>query len=133
MSNLIKWNKGGLKTPMSRANGLGSAKSGTHHWLMQRVTAIGNLFLGLWFIASLICNAGMRYTDAVLWVSEPLNAVGMILLVLCTFYHSVLGSQVIIEDYVHNEAFKLIKLLGQRLVFFAMGVACVFSVLQVAL
>ena len=133
MSRLVKWNKGGLKNPMARAHGLGSAKSGTHHWLMQRITAVGNLFLGLWLICSLIYNVDMTYTDAVLWISEPLNAVGMILFVLCTFYHAVLGSQVIIEDYVHHEGFKLFKLLGQRLVFFAMAVACVFSVLQVAL
>ncbi len=133
MSGLIKWEKGGLKTPMARANGLGSAQSGTHHWLMQRVTAVGNLILGLWLIWSILCHLDMTYTDAVLWVSEPLNAVGMILFTLCTFYHAVLGSQVIIEDYVHHEGFKLIKLLGQRLVFFAMAVACIFSVLQVAL
>lgn len=133
MSRLVKWNKGGLKTPMSRAHGLGSAKSGTHHWLTQRITAVGNLILGLWLICFFVCNAGMTYTDAVLWISQPVNAVGMILFVLCTFYHAVLGSQVIIEDYVHHEGFKLFKLLGQRLVFFAMAVACIFSVLQIAL
>lgn len=133
MSSLLKWQKGGLKSPAARAQGLGSAKSGTHHWIAQRITAVGNLILGLWFLCAMICNAPMTYTDAVLWVSEPLNAVFMILFVITTFYHAVLGSQVVIEDYVHNEAFKIIKLLGQRLVFFAMGVACIFSVLQVAL
>lgn len=133
MSSLLKWEKGGLKSPTARARGLGSAKSGLDHWLAQRVTAVGNLVLGLWFIWSLICNRGMSYTEALLWLSEPLNAVLMILLVISSFYHAVLGSQVIIEDYIHNEGFKLFKLLGQRLVFFGMAVAAIFSILQVAL
>lgn len=133
MSSLIKWEKGGLKSPAARANGLGSAKSGTHHWLMQRITAVGNLILGLWLLYSLLTNVGMTYTDAVLWISSPIHAVLMILFIITTFYHAVLGSQVIVEDYLHNEAFKLFKLLGQRLVFFAMAVACIFSILQVAL
>jgi succinate dehydrogenase / fumarate reductase membrane anchor subunit len=133
MSRLVKWNKGGLKTPMARARGLGSAKSGLDHWLMQRITAVGNLVLGLWLLWSLVCNGAMTYTAAILWVSEPITAILLILFVISSFYHAVLGSQVVIEDYVHHEGFKLFKLLGQRLVFFAMGVACIFSVLQIAL
>lgn len=133
MSSLLKWEKGGLKTPTSRARGLGSAKSGVDHWIAQRVTAVGNLFLGLWFIVSLVSNRGMSYTEALLWLSEPLNAVLLILLVISAFYHAVLGSQVIIEDYIHNEAFKIFKLLGQRLLFFGLAVAAIFSILSVAL
>jgi len=133
MSNLLKWEKGGLKSPNARARGLGSAKSGVNHWMMQRITAVGNLILGLWLIYSLVTMASFTYTDAVLWISAPINAVFMMLFIITTFYHAVLGSQVVIEDYVHNEAFKIIKLLGQRLVFFAMAVACIFSILQVAL
>jgi succinate dehydrogenase / fumarate reductase membrane anchor subunit len=133
MSSLVKWHKGGLKSPLSRARGLGSAKSGLEHWLMQRITAVGNLILTLWLLWSIVTHGAMTYTDAILWLSEPMNAVLMILFVICTFYHAVLGIQVIVEDYIHHEGFKLFKLLGQRLVFFAMGVACIFSILQVAL
>jgi len=133
MSSLVKWEKGGLKSPMARARGLGSAKSGLDHWLMQRITAAGNVILGIWFLWSIIAHGAMTYTDAILWLSEPHNAVLMILFVMCSFYHAVLGSQVVVEDYIHHEGFKLFKLLGQRLLFFAMAVACIFSVLQVAL
>ncbi len=134
MSSLVKWNKGGLKSPMARAKGLGSAKSGLDHWLMQRITAVGNLVLGLWLIYSLITTPELAlYTGAIEWVSQPLHAVGLILFVISSFYHAVLGSQVVIEDYIHHEGFKLFKLLGQRLVFFGMAVACIFSVLQIAL
>jgi succinate dehydrogenase / fumarate reductase membrane anchor subunit len=130
---LIKWEKGGLKTPTARARGLGSAKSGVDHWLAQRVTAVGNLVLGLWFLCSVVCNRGMGFTETLLWLSEPINAILMILLVISSFYHAVLGAQVVTEDYIHNEGFKLFKLLGQRLIFFGMAVAAIFSILSVAL
>ena len=130
---LLKWQKGGLKSPTARARGLGSAKSGVHHWMAQRITAVSNLVLGLWFVWTIVTNRGMTYTEALLWLSEPLNAVAMILFIISSFYHAVLGSQVVIEDYVHNEAFKIVKLLGQRLVFFGLAVLAIFSVLQVAL
>lgn len=133
MSSLLKWNKGGLKSPMSRANGLGSAKTGLDHWLMQRMTAVVNLVLGLWLIYSLVFNVGATYTEALAFVSEPLHAIFLILFVMASFYHSVLGVQVIVEDYVHNEGFKIFKLLGQRILFFGMAIACIFSILQVAL
>lgn len=133
MSLLLKWKKGGLKSPVARARGLGSAKSGLDHWIAQRITAVANLILGLWLLCTLICNGSMSYTEAVLWISNPFHAVGMMLLVISAFYHAVLGNQVIVEDYIHNEGFKVFKLLGQRLVFFAMAVLCLFSILQVAL
>ena len=90
MSKLVKWEKGGLKNPMARAKGLGSAKSGLDHWLMQRITAVGNTVLGLWLLCTILCNMDMTYTDAVLWISKPLNAVLMILFVISSFYHAVL-------------------------------------------
>lgn len=130
---LLKWEKGGLKTPTARARGLGSAKSGLDHWLAQRITAVANLVLGLWLLCSLVCNRDASYTEAVLWMSEPVNAVAMILFVISSFYHAVLGMQVVTEDYIHHEGFKIVKLLGQRLVFFGLAVAAIFSILQVAL
>lgn len=134
MSKLIKWEKSGLKSPLSRAKGLGSAKSGTHHWMMERITSVTTLILGIWFLYSVLFNPDLQYlAGAETWISNPINAVGMILFVISTFYHAALGCQVIIEDYVHHEGFKLIKLYGQRLILLTMAVACIFSILQVAL
>ena len=134
MNKLLKWEKTGLKTPLARARGLGAAKSGVHHWMMQRMTAISNLVLGLWLLYSLVTNADLQYVaGAESWLANPVNAIAMILFVISSFYHAVLGCQVIIEDYVHNEGFKIFKLVGQRLIFLAMAIACIFSILQVAL
>lgn len=134
MSSLLKWEKSGLKNPLSRARGLGSAKSGVHHWMMQRLTAVSNLILGLWLMYSIVMNADLQYmAGAEGWLSQPVNAIGVILFVISSLYHSLLGVQVVVEDYIHHEGFKIVKLMAVRLVFCAMGVACIFSVLQVAL
>lgn len=131
--SLLKWEKGGLKSPTARARGLGSAKAGTGHWLAQRLTAVSNLVLGLWFIAAVVANRGISYTEALLWLSDPINAVAMILFILSSVYHAVLGCQVVVEDYIHHEGFKIVKLMGMKLVFFALAVLAIFSVLQIAL
>jgi succinate dehydrogenase / fumarate reductase membrane anchor subunit len=47
-----------LRTPLGRVRGLGSAKSGTHHWWMQRVTSLALLPLTIWFVLSMIGLAG---------------------------------------------------------------------------
>lgn len=128
----MKWDKAGLKTADARVSGLGSAKSGVHHWINQRMTAIANVPLVLWFIWSLCTHDFSSYVIFDGWISQPINAILMILLVISTFYHAVLGSQVIVEDYVHNEGFKITKLVGQRLIFTGLAIACIFSILKLA-
>ena len=129
---MMKWNAGGLKHPISRARGLGSAHEGVHHWKMQRITAVANAILGLWLVYSIINLAGASYTDVREWLAVPFNAIMMIFFVMSSFYHAVLGGQVIVEDYIHNEGFKFVKLIGMRLVYFGLAIACVFSILKIA-
>lgn len=128
----MKWQDKGYKTPMARVTGLGSAKDGVGHWMHQRLTAIANAFLVLWLIWSICTHDFTDYAVFTGWLAEPLNAVMMTLLIISTFYHATLGSQVIVEDYLHHEGLKILKLVGQRLFFFALAVACIFSVLKLA-
>ncbi len=128
----MKWEAGGLKSPLARAKGLGSISEGADHWISQRITAIANIPLMIWLVYSVVNMIGANYYEFGAWLAEPLNAILMILVVLSTFYHAVLGSQVVIEDYIHHEGFKLFKLIGQKLFFIAMGVAAIFSILKVA-
>lgn len=128
----MKWEDHGIKSPMARAKGLGSAGEGLDHWMGQKITAISNVLLVSWLIFSIISLNGATYTEFTGWLAQPVNAILMILLVISTFYHAVLGSQTVVEDYIHHEGFKLFKLIGQRLFFFAIGVACIFSVLKIA-
>lgn len=96
----------GNGTSIGRVRGLGSAHSGSHHWLLQRYTAIGNLFLGLWLAFSLATMPGYDYATVMKWVTAPLSATLLALFVVSTFWHARLGLQVVIEDYVHEHANK---------------------------
>lgn len=121
-----------MRTPISRVRGLGSAKEGTHHWWMQRITAIALIPLGIWFVVSMIRLAGADHAAAAAWLASPLTAVLMLLLIVATFHHLQLGIQVVIEDYIHGEAVKMACLISLKLASFALGTAAVFAVLKVA-
>lgn len=132
-ASLIKWNKGGLKTPMARARGLGSAHEGLHHWIMQRVTAVLALPLTLWLCWSVVHLVDADQLAFTTWLALPWNAVLMILTIITFFYHAILGCQVIIEDYIHGEWYRYVKLAATKIILYATGILCIFSVLKVAL
>lgn len=119
-------------SPLAKAKGLGSAHEGMHHWLNQRITAIANIPLVIWLLVNTIRMRGASYEVFTAWLAQPVNAVLMILLIVSVFYHAVLGTQVVIEDYIHNKGFKLFKLIGTKLFFLALAIACIFSVLKIA-
>jgi succinate dehydrogenase membrane anchor subunit len=45
-----------MRSPLARAIGLGSAKTGVEHWWAQRASEIALIPLTLWFVASLIAH-----------------------------------------------------------------------------
>jgi succinate dehydrogenase / fumarate reductase membrane anchor subunit len=122
--------KGG--TRIGRVRGLGSARAGTHHWISQRITAVGNIVLVLWLIASLLLLPGLDYGSVTGWLGQPLVAVPMMLMVANVFWHLKLGLQVLIEDYLHGDAGKLFALL--LLNFYAVAGAAlgIFSIAKIA-
>lgn len=122
-----------LRTPLGRVLGLGTAKDGTAHWWGQRVSGAGLVLLGLWFAVSLATMPSLRHEDVVAFVGELPNPVLLILLCATMAYHSYLGVQVVIEDYVHGHGLKLASLVLSRFahIFFA-GVG-VFAVLRIGI
>lgn len=129
---MSKHNNDQFAAPLKTAKGLGSAKEGVDHWMKQKITAIANIPLILWFIWSIIGLQGASYVEFTTWLAHPVNAILMILLIISVCIHAKLGAQVITEDYISCECFKLVKLIGQKLFFFAIAVACIFSVLKIA-
>jgi succinate dehydrogenase / fumarate reductase, membrane anchor subunit len=121
------------RTPIAKVRGLGAARSGLQHWKMQRLTAVSNVLLVLWFVFSAMALSGSDYAQVRAWLASPLTATLMVLLVISTFYHARLGLQVIVEDYVHHEGAKVASLVAIALVVFALAVACIVSVLRVAI
>ena len=123
----------GMRSDLGRVRGLGTAKEGVHHWWMQRLTAIALIPLTLWFIISIATLNNASYTETVNWLSIPLVSIFMILLVSATLYHALLGVQVVVEDYIHQEGFKFLLLIGLKFIFLVLGVAAIFSLLKIAL
>ena len=121
-----------FSSALKKAKGLGSAHEGPEHWAAQKITAIANIPLILWLVFSIVRLQGASYQDFTHWLAMPLHAILMILLVISVLYHARLGTQVVVEDYVHCKCMKTVKLIGMKLFFFAVGVACIFSVLKIA-
>jgi succinate dehydrogenase membrane anchor subunit len=121
------------RSPIARVRGLGAAREGLGHWSRQRLTAIANVLLVVWFLFSAMALAGAGYAEVRAWLASPLSASLMILLIISTFYHARLGLQVVVEDYVHGEAAKLAALIAIPLVIFALAVTCIVAVLKVSL
>ena len=122
-----------LQTPLSRVRGLGSAKGGVHHWWVQRVSGAALVPLTLWFIFSVASLAGTPYAAWTQWLANPLHTVFMIALVLCGFHHGHLGLQVVVEDYIHNEAIKLIMITTVRWFSALLAITSIFSILKATL
>jgi len=122
-----------LRSPLSKAVGLGSAKHGFSHWWWQRVTAVALIPLTLWFAYSVICLAGGSYDMASAWLSSPVNATIMLLFVLTALYHAQTGLQVVIEDYVPTKWVNLTLLLITKFAAVMMAVLSIISVLKIAL
>jgi succinate dehydrogenase / fumarate reductase, membrane anchor subunit len=121
-----------LRSPLGRVRGMGSARSGTHHWWMQRVTSIALLPLTLWFVVSMISLAGASYLETLLWIAQPLNAVLMLVLIGLTFHHMAAGLQVVVEDYVRDEFKRIAIILVIKAASLLMALACGFAVLRIA-
>ena len=122
----------GNGTSIGRVRGLGSAHEGAHHWLLQRFTAIGNLVLVLFLLVSFLMLPAYDYATMTGWLSSPIAAAALILLIVSTFWHARLGLQVLIEDYIHQggSRFALIALLNLAVI--AGGVFAVFCIASIA-
>ena len=121
-----------LQSPLARVRGSGSAKQGSHHWWMQRVSSVALLPLTIWFIASLAGNAGMSHAEALVWIGTPFNAVLLLALIALTFQHTASGLQVIIEDYANQEWVKIGAILAVKGVCWLLGIAAALAVLRIA-
>ncbi len=122
-----------LRTPLGRVLGLGTAKDGTSHWWGQRVSAVALLFLGLWFAWSLAVTPDFSHAVVVAEIGRPINSVLLLLLSVTLAYHSYLGIQVVVEDYVHAPGIKVITLMSSRFAHIALAVAAIFAILKIGL
>jgi succinate dehydrogenase / fumarate reductase membrane anchor subunit len=121
-----------MKTPLGRVRGLGSARSGAHHWWQERLTSVSTLLLLVWFFVSLLRLPDFQYQTLYVWLASPLAAVPMLLLILSTFWHLAGGLRVVVEDYVHEEGGKLAWLVLINFASLLTAGLCLFAVLKIA-
>jgi succinate dehydrogenase / fumarate reductase, membrane anchor subunit len=122
-----------LRSPLSRARGLGSAREGAKHWWAQTVTSLALVPLTLWFIWSVVRLAGASQADIVDWMASPVRLALMLALIITTFYHLRLGLRVVIEDYVHQPAVKLAAVLAVDAACILLGLICAMCALTLGL
>ncbi len=122
-----------LRSPLGRVLGHGSAKDGTDHFVSQRISAIALALLGLWFLYSMLTIESLTYLDVFRFFQNPLNTVLMSLLCLTVAYHSWLGVQVVIEDYMHSAGIKIFSLIASRFAHAFIAIASVYAVLRIGL
>ena len=120
-----------LRTPLSRARGLGSAKHGVGHFIQQRATAIFLTVLLPWFALSVLLGTDGSYDSVIGWMKHPLNAAGIALLVLTGLFHMRLGMQVVIEDYITGPVARTVSLLANTAIPAILAVIAILSVAKV--
>ena len=121
------------RSPLAKAVGLGSAKTGTSHWWMQRVTAVALVPLSFWLIIFLDLSLNAPYQETVAWLSSPLNTLGMVAWLLAVFYHAALGLHVVIEDYIAAEGIKIVAVWTVNLGFLLLVLAALIAVFRTLL
>ena len=121
-----------LMTPLNRVLGLGTAKGAAEHWWVQRMTAVALVPLGLWLAYELLTLPAFDYASVSAWVREPVTSILLVLLVVAAGYHSSLGVQVVIEDYVTGKGSRAAALMASTLAHAALTIAAVFAVLKIS-
>ncbi len=121
-----------MRTPLGQVRGLGSARDGTHHWWMQRVTAIANLPLIVFLVIFILSHLGASRADVLASLANPFVAILLALTMISVLWHMRLGLQVVIEDYVHGAAAKLGALLANTFFTAALGVAALYAILKMS-
>lgn len=120
-------------TDLKKVRGLGSAKTGVHHWIVQRFTAVLNIVLSIWLICILGCITEMGYAEAYALMGRGVNAIFGILFIASSLYHAKLGLQVVVEDYIHCKIAKLGSLIVMNAIIYGAIVTGIFSILKISL
>jgi succinate dehydrogenase / fumarate reductase membrane anchor subunit len=122
-----------MRTPLARVKGLGASGHGVEHWWLHRMTAVSNIPLIIAFVIIVAALAGSSYAEAMDIVSHPLVAIILILAVISVTNHMRLGMQIIIEDYVHDNGYRIAAVIANNFYSVVVAVACLFAILKISL
>ena len=119
-----------FRSPLSRARGLGSAKSGVHHWWIQRLTAIALIPLVVWFAISLVMLSGADYAVVRAWIGSPLVMVLLILTIGIGLHHGQLGLQVVWEDYTDG-GLRVVMIVLTKFIAVLFGLGAILAIMRI--
>jgi succinate dehydrogenase / fumarate reductase membrane anchor subunit len=122
-----------FRTPLKNVRGLGAAKTGTEHFVLQRLTATALVALGIWFVLFVLSLLGADYVAATAAIAKPWNAVLLVGFLVAMFWHAQIGLQVILEDYVHNTLLALALQVSVRFIAVLGAIVSIFAVARIAL
>lgn len=120
-----------MRTPLGRVRGLGSAKEGTGHFWMQRVTAVANLFLVTFFLILVVRLSSGTYADVRAAFGNPLVGIAMAATILSAVIHMRLGMQIVIEDYLHGAA-RIVAILASTFFSVAIALAVLYAIVRLS-
>lgn len=108
-------------------------KSGRIHWLAQRITAIVLIPLILWFLLNFVSLMNYNYNETLIFFSSKINSYLFLIMMIITIYHSKLGMQTILEDYIYsednrNKIIKFINFLSYVLIVFSILSICIIQI-----
>ena len=121
-----------LRTPLGKVRGLGSAKEGTEHFWKQRLTALANVPLIIFFVALVVYLVGKSHSEVISVLENPLIALALLATIYSVFLHMKLGMQVVIEDYIHSEGMKFTLIILNTFFCVGLGLLSAFSVLKIS-
>ncbi len=122
-----------LQSPLGRVLGLGTAKNGTDHFWTQRVSAVALIFLGIWFGCAVVIGDNLAHADLSAFIENPLHGILLSTLSVVVAFHSYLGVQVVIEDYVHAPATKVVSLLLSKFAHVLVAITSVYAILKIGI
>ncbi len=121
-----------MRSYLGRARGMGAAKSGLHHWWIERVTAVALVPLTFWFVYAVLHLLGTSQAHVHRFMANPINTTLMLAMVAMTFHHMQLGLQVVMEDYIDSQKWQAVAILSNKAVALFLGLLCAVSILRMA-
>jgi len=121
------------RTPLKNVRGLGAAKTGTEHFVHQRLTATALVALSIWFLVFVLSLLGADYVTATAAMARPWNAILIVGFLVAMFWHAQIGLQVVLEDYIHNSLLALALQTTVKFIAVLGAIVSVFAVTRIAL
>lgn len=122
-----------MRSSLSRARGLGSAKTGSQHWWAERMTSLALFPMTIWIIYSIVAGVGADYIAFKDWVSQPGTLTILVIYFGTLFWHVALGLTVVVEDYVHDKTMEVALIIAVKFGCVFFGVFSIVSILKVGI